>query len=282
MQRHDSHILRRVPWTFSRRTGAGLQAAKLAGIALALHLMGCAVPGRLYDTTPPVLGWIQSNRSPVVGDRMILAVHQQDGSALFGRVEADLDDNGSFRFDPIALSVFGHEYNARYRAFLYYAAGDSERIVWRAEYLRTEIGLPVELRCNLDRPPSQGQPCRVMHATAHPWLVSAGRRDFRRLCQSCHGRSGRGDGPVAMSLRMAPADLTRIAERRGGDFPRAEIAEWIEGRSTPASHGSREMPIWGEQLSEEFQRYETAEDLVGARMDTLVIYLETLQVSSED
>ncbi len=270
-------ILVCVPWAFRRHTRIGLQTAGLAGLSLLLALAGCSLPGRLYDVTPPLSGWIQSNGSPLAGDRVVLAVHLRDTATLFGRVETQLDEEGRFRFDPIALSVFGHEHNARYRAFLYMADDDSERIVWRGEYSRMEIGLPVELRCDLDRPPSHGQPCRVIRPTSHPWLVSAGQRSFRQLCQSCHGKGGRGDGPVAAALIEAPPDLTRIARRRGGDFPRAEIAQWIEGRSAPAAHGSREMPIWGVRLAEEYRQYQTGEDLVGAQMDALVTYLETLQ-----
>lgn len=67
---------------------------------------------------------------------------------------------------------------------------------------------------------------------------------FERFCASCHGASGRGDGPVAAGLRTAVPDLTAIA-RRYGEFPAARIRETIDGRGLIDAHGSREMPVWG-------------------------------------
>ena len=111
------------------------------------------------------------------------------------------------------------------------------------------------------------------------WLVDAERRDFQRLCASCHGDDGRGDGPAAAALQTTPPDLTQIANTNDGRFSRRDLAEWIEGRMTPAAHGTREMPIWGEQLLEEYALFPEAEDMVGARIDTLITYLETLQAT---
>jgi mono/diheme cytochrome c family protein len=80
--------------------------------------------------------------------------------------------------------------------------------------------------------------------------VSAGQQYFVRYCSACHGMTGRGDGPTAPVLRTAPADLTRIAHRRGGHFPVAEVAAFIAGRTVVPAHGSREMPIWGARFGE--------------------------------
>lgn len=79
---------------------------------------------------------------------------------------------------------------------------------------------------------------------------SAGQQYLLRYCSACHGAQGRGDGPAAPALRPPPADLTRIAQRRGGHFPVAEIAAFIDGRTVMPAHGSREMPIWGERFGE--------------------------------
>jgi len=56
---------------------------------------------------------------------------------------------------------------------------------------------------------------------------SARQQYFVRYCSACHGIGGRDDGPAAPALRTPPADLTRMAQRRGGRFPRAEIAAVI-------------------------------------------------------
>ena len=114
-------------------------------------------------------------------------------------------------------------------------------------------------------------------AGPHPWLVEAGAEDFRRYCVPCHGVSGRGDGPVALQLRQSPADLSLIAARRGGDFPHAEIAERIDGRFIPESHGTREMPIWGARLGEGYAAGDFTQALVRGRIENLIAYLETIQ-----
>jgi len=72
---------------------------------------------------------------------------------------------------------------------------------------------------------------------------------YRRFCASCHGVSGRGDGPVASTLRVEVPDLTLIARRHGGTFPRDLIERVIDGRHILGAHGTRTMPIWGEELA---------------------------------
>src|SRR5512132_3118854 len=62
-------------------------------------------------------------------------------------------------------------------------------------------------------------------------MVHVGHRYFVRYCSACHGLEGRGDGPAASALQSPPADLTRIAQRRGGHFPVAEIRASIDGRT---------------------------------------------------
>jgi len=72
---------------------------------------------------------------------------------------------------------------------------------------------------------------------------------FRNYCGSCHGREGRGDGPLAEHLRTAPADLTRISSRHGGEFPFEDVVDSIDGGRAIGSHGSADMPAWGDALS---------------------------------
>ena len=49
-------------------------------------------------------------------------------------------------------------------------------------------------------------------------MVHVGHRYFVRYCSACHGAEGRGDGRC-LSPPVSPADLTRIAQRRGGISP---------------------------------------------------------------
>ena len=75
----------------------------------------------------------------------------------------------------------------------------------------------------------------------------AGRHEYQSHCASCHGPSGKGDGPVFKYLVQPPTDLTTLAKRNGGVFPSLRVAESIDGRGSTqiGPHGTREMPVWG-------------------------------------
>lgn len=89
------------------------------------------------------------------------------------------------------------------------------------------------------------------HATAGAadYVAMSGRELYGRFCASCHGASGRGDGPVASSFKVEVPDLTLIARRAHGEYPRDRIEKIIDGRFIVGAHGSRTMPVWGEDLS---------------------------------
>src|SRR5450756_1514635 len=46
---------------------------------------------------------------------------------------------------------------------------------------------------------------------------------FQAYCASCHGKEGKGTGPVAPALKAKPADLTVISKNSGGKFPSERI-----------------------------------------------------------
>jgi hypothetical protein len=197
-------------------------------------------------------------------------------------VENELRDDGGFSFEPISLHVSGREYAKTYFLLLYWIDADSAQTIWRADYSRLQLGGPIELACDLDRPEMQGPPCRfVGDANDQPWLLAAGAADYRELCARCHGSAGLGDGPEAAALSHPPPDLTKIAARRGGVFPHEAMAAWIDGRSaagaSPTAHGTREMPVWGVRLAEEYLPGGFTEARIRNRIDILVEYLETLQ-----
>jgi hypothetical protein len=109
-------------------------------------------------------------------------------------------------------------------------------------------------------------------------------RDFMELCADCHGADARGNGPLAENLPKKPPDLTRIEERAHGVFDRKAIYDWIVGLKMTESHGSREMPIWGDWLMDEaiegstsLDAAEAAEKEIERRIMAIVEYLETLQ-----
>lgn len=102
-----------------------------------------------------------------------------------------------------------------------------------------------------------------------------GRDSFDGFCASCHGVSGRGDGTLAASLKVKPADLTGLAHRHAGVFPRDQVVAYIDGtgRALPA-HGTTEMPLWGGIF-----RWLDSEPRTRVRLDNIVAYIESLQAA---
>jgi mono/diheme cytochrome c family protein len=97
---------------------------------------------------------------------------------------------------------------------------------------------------------------------------------YSAYCAVCHGKDGRGLGPMAKSLKQPPPDLTRIAARRGGNFPFNQIQRMISGdEPLPLGHGTREMPIWGPVFSQVEGDY----DFGRVRVYNLTSYLEKIQ-----
>jgi mono/diheme cytochrome c family protein len=107
--------------------------------------------------------------------------------------------------------------------------------------------------------------------------VPVGQQYFQQYCSACHGLSGRGNGPVAPALKTPPADLTRIAQRRGGQFPEADIAAIIDGRTSIEAHGSREMPVWGQRFSDQFGGGAVGDEAVRGHLLVLIDYLKSIQ-----
>jgi mono/diheme cytochrome c family protein len=108
-------------------------------------------------------------------------------------------------------------------------------------------------------------------------LAGLGAETFARYCATCHGAGGEGDGPTALALKTPPADLTRIAARREGQFPDSEIALFVDGRFAPAAHGSREMPVWGERFGANIPEAQLSEEIVRGQIAVLVEYLKSIQ-----
>src|ERR1051325_8460992 len=102
---------------------------------------------------------------------------------------------------------------------------------------------------------------------------------FDLYCASCHGHSGKGDGPVAPSLWTPPADLTTLARLNGGTFPRARVLSYVEGSTRlEAVYGMPDMPVWGEIL----RALEASDVRARVRLSNLVAYVESIQVNPNE
>lgn len=127
--------------------------------------------------------------------------------------------------------------------------------------------------------------CAVLAALAgctEPSMPEAsdGAAFFAENCVSCHGRSGKGDGPLASGLPKAPTDLTTLSQRNGGVFPTAEALSYIYG-DPEQGHLARVMPQFGGAMSDDLVPL----DVDGVMTPTpralagLFAYLESIQQS---
>jgi mono/diheme cytochrome c family protein len=99
---------------------------------------------------------------------------------------------------------------------------------------------------------------------------------FKTYCGSCHGKSAKGDGPLADALRYRPADLTLLAKRNAGKFDADKVYRMIDGRDLVKSHGGTDMPVWGDAFKRSGEGY--SEKAVKVRIQALVDYLKSIQV----
>lgn len=112
---------------------------------------------------------------------------------------------------------------------------------------------------------------------AADYVSMSGKDLYKRFCASCHGVDGAGDGPVSSMLNVEVPDLRLLAWRAGGTFPRDRVVRIIDGRHVIAAHGTRTMPVWGEDLSKLEPGDPNAEQATQIVILRLADYLWSLQ-----
>lgn len=120
---------------------------------------------------------------------------------------------------------------------------------------------------------AQGQPAQKSRARQPD--LTAGKDTFTKYCASCHGVSGKGDGPAAAAFKPPPMDLTALSKTHDGKFPTSYVAAILKFGRDVLAHGDEDMPVWGSR----FKRIDPAGDPTGQHhIDDVVAYLESLQL----
>ena len=114
---------------------------------------------------------------------------------------------------------------------------------------------------------------KIKRIPAHSTISLGGQDLFREYCAVCHGNDARGAGPAASALKVKPADLTQISRKNGSKYPEIRIQRVINGEDELTSHGSRDMPIWGQI----FRHMTSNSDQGAVRIYNLVKYIEQIQ-----
>ena len=107
---------------------------------------------------------------------------------------------------------------------------------------------------------------------------SPGRETYVQYCGACHGRDGKGNGPVANWLTTKPTDLTQIAKNAGGEFPMIKVIQAIDGTTTVHGHGDSDMPVWGDRFRAEVGASMNRQAQVRGKILLIADYLRSIQV----
>ncbi|HSE91027.1 MAG TPA: cytochrome c [Candidatus Binatia bacterium] len=107
--------------------------------------------------------------------------------------------------------------------------------------------------------------------------TDSGQQVYMQYCASCHGKEGRGNGPVSPYLKIKVPDLTVLQKNNKGIYPMGKIMSAIDGSRIVRAHGDREMPVWGEIFRKEAEaaKYTELTSLLKTKM--IAEYLATLQ-----
>jgi len=114
----------------------------------------------------------------------------------------------------------------------------------------------------------------VKHVPITNTSPTSGKEMFNSYCAVCHGTDAKGGGPAASAFKVPPSDLTALAKNQGGKYPAAHVAAVLRGEANLASHGSKDMPVWGPLFSSISQGQQAQ---VQQRVSNLVDYIGTLQ-----
>jgi mono/diheme cytochrome c family protein len=105
--------------------------------------------------------------------------------------------------------------------------------------------------------------------------ATSGKQMYASYCAPCHGVDGRGHGPVAPALKVAPTDLSLLARNNSGKFPATHIVAVLQNGSALPAHGTALMPVWGPIFGRMNVSNQQERQL---RITNVSRYLETLQV----
>jgi mono/diheme cytochrome c family protein len=124
-------------------------------------------------------------------------------------------------------------------------------------------------------------PCALACASpsAAEGLKAQGEGLFAQHCAPCHGSDGKGGGDAAASLGTEPADLTRIADRRGGVWPMLEVMSIIDGYTRRVAPRA-DMPVIADLSEGPIVEFDTGNGVVTSvpeRLVALADYLESIQ-----
>jgi mono/diheme cytochrome c family protein len=112
--------------------------------------------------------------------------------------------------------------------------------------------------------------------------IDFGKAEYESKCATCHGLTGKGDGPTAPFVTRPVSNLTTLAKSNSGILPISAMYDVIVGDKVVSAHGSRDMPVWGKEYRIQAAEYYgdvqyDPEAYVRVRVLALIEYINRLQ-----
>lgn len=125
----------------------------------------------------------------------------------------------------------------------------------------------------------QEKEIREAPATWQQVALDDGGELYGELCASCHGADGRGRGPAAPALNAPLPNLRTLAKQNDGLFPWDRVVATITGENRIVSHGSAEMPVWGQVFAGARPDWKPArrDAFAQQRIYNLTAYIQSIQ-----
>ena len=114
----------------------------------------------------------------------------------------------------------------------------------------------------------------IKHIPVKQTNAASGQEMFKSYCSACHGADGKGSGPAASVLKVAPTDLTALSTKNGGKYPSLHVSSVLRGEAETPAHGSKDMPVWGPLFRHLSQGHDAE---VQQRIANLNQFVESLQ-----
>jgi mono/diheme cytochrome c family protein len=121
---------------------------------------------------------------------------------------------------------------------------------------------------------AESQDRQIKYVPVKPTSPASGQVMYTAYCAVCHGKDGKGNGPAAETLRVPPPDLTILARKNDNSYPSDRVRSAIAGDVRLPTHGTKEMPGWGELFWGMSQGHSSEVQL---RISNLDKHIESLQ-----
>jgi cytochrome c553 len=127
-------------------------------------------------------------------------------------------------------------------------------------------------------PPRPAAPPRIVIVAAQSTTAVDGATLFEAYCASCHGSSGKGNGPAARAIPTPVPDLTRYSQMHEGDCLMSLLAELQTGHrgstEPKVSEKDVDMPNWAPI----FKSLSSDQSLAYLRLRNVAAYVSKIQV----